>query len=95
MPVRGSTAWQHAILNKKVINHDSGDGRKIICAWDTCTNDGYECNKVRTKTHADGYEERYMDYVFCCERHKMYWVDQAMHPGNNNNLPPGYRRTIL
>jgi hypothetical protein len=95
MPVRGTTAWQHGIIQKKVINHDSGTGRHIICAWDTCTNDGVEMHKVRTNTGAPGEQKRYMDYVFCSERHKMYWVEQARNPGSNNNLPPGYRRTIL
>lgn len=93
MTVRGTTAHNHAIIAKKVINHDSGTGRHIICSWDTCENDGFELYKVRVNTAADGYEARYMHYVFCCERHKQYWLNNC-RPGNNNNLPPGYRLSI-
>jgi hypothetical protein len=79
MPVRGTT---HAIIQKKIINNDSGDGRKIICAWDTCTNDGYELYKTRVNTAAAGYGAHYVQYVFCCERHKQYWVNSTISYGN-------------
>lgn len=39
-------------------------------------------------------DERYMNYVFCSERHKMYWLN-TLHPGSNNCLPPGWRLSIL
>lgn len=99
MPVRDSSEWRHGIVQKKVINHDSGDGRKIICAWDTCENDGYEMYHIRVRTHdetyakADPRNERFMHYVFCSERHKQYWL-AAIRPGNNNNLPPGLRHVL-
>jgi hypothetical protein len=97
MPVRGSSQWTHAIHEKKVINHDQG-GTYVMCAWDTCENPGFECHKVRTKQHAEGYaetDERYMNYVFCSERHKQYWLFNAQRPGKGNNLPPGMKLGIL
>jgi hypothetical protein len=97
MPVRGTTRWQHAITQKKIINHDSGDGRHIMCAWDTCERDAFETYKVRVKTHADGRggaDIRYMNYTFCSERHKQYWLAN-IRPGSNNCLPPGFKLSIL
>jgi hypothetical protein len=93
MPVRGTTEWRHARVGKKIINHDSGDGRKVICAWDTCERPGLSIYEVRVHQHADAYkntDERYMHYPFCSENHKQYWL-ASLIPGNNNNLPPGYR----
>jgi hypothetical protein len=88
--VRGTTRWAHGIVSKKIINMDSGDGRHVLCSWDTCEDDGYELYKVRVNTGAEGYETRYMNYVFCSERHKQYWLANCT-PGSNNNLPPGFR----
>ncbi len=93
MTVRGTTAWNHARLMRKIINHDSGTGRHIICSWDTCENDGFELYKVRVNTAQEGYEKRYMHYVFCSERHKQYWLENV-RPGSNNNLPPGLRHSL-
>ena len=93
MPVRGTSAWRHAIIQRKIINHDRG-GTYVMCAWDDCENDGFQNFSVREHTHAEGYEERYMNYVFCSERHKQYWLN-SIRPGMNNNLPPGYKRSIL
>lgn len=93
MPVRDTTAWRHAITEKKVINHDRG-GTHVMCAWDTCEKDSFENNKVRVNTAADGAEPRYMNYTFCSERHKQYWLAN-IRPGSNNNLPPGFKRSIL
>jgi hypothetical protein len=76
MPVRGTT---HAIHNKVIINHDRG-GTHVMCGWDTCTNDGYESNKVRVNEAAPGYDPKYISYVFCTERHRNYFVDQ-LKPG--------------
>jgi hypothetical protein len=87
MPVRDSSEWRHAILSKKVINMDRG-GTHVMCAWDTCERDAYENYKVRTNTAGPGYEPRYMNYTFCCETHKQFWLANV-RPGSNNNLPPG------
>jgi hypothetical protein len=93
VPTRDTTRWRHAVLNRKVINRDRG-GTHVMCAWDTCEKDGYENNKVRVNTAAKGQEARYMNYVFCSERHKQYWLNNC-RPGSRNNLPPGYRQSIL
>lgn len=90
---RDTSAWKHAIIQRKVINHDTG-GTNVMCAWDTCEKDGYELYKVRTNDAAPGYEPKYYSYIFCCERHKMYWLNNT-RPGSNNNLPSGYKRSIL
>lgn len=85
MPIRGTT---HAIIQKKVINRDHDDGKKVMCAWDTCTNDGYEINKVRANDAADGQPPKYIQYVFCCERHRQYWINSTVKYGY---LPSGSR----
>ena len=90
MTVRGTTAHRHAVIQKKIINLDSGDGRHILCSWDTCELDGYELYKVRVNDSKDPSHPRYMNYVFCSERHKQYWLANCT-PGSNNNLPPGFR----
>jgi len=79
MPVRGTT---HAIVQKKVINLDHGGNRKIACAWDECDNDGYELYKARVNQAAPGFPASYIQYVFCCERHKQYWVNSTRSYGN-------------
>jgi hypothetical protein len=93
MPVRDTTAWKHAITDKKIINHDRG-GTHVMCAWDTCEKDAFENNKVRVNTAKPGYPPRYMNYGFCSERHRQYWLANV-RPGSNNNLPPGFKRSIL
>lgn len=82
MPVRDSTAWRHAIIEKKVINRDDGGWgtvtssgtHYVMCAWDTCTKDGLEMFKIR-KHLGKLPGERTMNYVFCSERHKQFWID--------------------
>lgn len=93
MPIRGTSAWRHAIIQKKVINHDRG-GTYVICAWDTCEKTGYENNKVVVHEGKSGQEAKDITYVFCTERHKYYWL-ASIRPGNNNNLPAGRRSGIL
>lgn len=89
---RGTTRWQHAKLNKVVINLDHGGDKHVYCAWDTCDKDGYEANKVVVNEAAPGRPPVYITYVFCTERHKMYWVNSTK---SCNNLPPGYKRAII
>lgn len=94
MPVRDTTAWRHAIINRKVINMDHDGTKHVMCAWDTCEKDGIENIHVRVKTHADGAEERFMHYVFCSEGHKDYWLEN-IRPGSGNNHSPGMRISVL
>jgi len=87
--VRGTTRWQHAIIQKKIINHDSGTGRHILCAWLDCEKEAYELHKVVTRTGQNGYDAT-MSYVFCSEKCKQYWLHDSRGHGGNN-LPSGYR----
>lgn len=87
MPVRDSTAWRHAILSKKVINLDHAGDRYVMCAWDTCEKDGYENNKVVVHENAPGYRDKTISYVFCSEKHRNYFIDQA------RGMLPGYLRS--
>lgn len=91
MPVRDSTEWRHAIIEKKVINFDHGGDRHVVCAWDTCERDGVETHKVVEQT-AKLRGERSVTFVFCTERHKMYWLNSTR---DLNNLPPGFKRSIM
>jgi hypothetical protein len=87
MPVRGTTAWQHAITMKKVINRDEGgDGRVtssgthyVMCAYGACEKDAFDLYKVRVATHEKGYEERWMNYVFCSQSCKEQWLKEWRH----------------
>lgn len=92
MPVRGSTRWQHAKVSKVVINLDHAGDRHVYCAWDDCERDGYEINKVVVNDAAPGYPPRYMRFVFCTERHKMFWVNSHIRYGY---LPNGVRSGIV
>lgn len=102
MPVRDSTQWRHARIQKKIINLDNGgDGRVteggthyVLCAWLDCTNDAFELFKVRIRETKEGHEPRYINYAFCSERCKQYWLHDSRGQGGNN-LPAGYRRSIL
>lgn len=91
MPVRDSTAWKHAITQKKVINHDRG-GTFVLCAWDTCEKSGYECYKAVERISAVGHPLQTLTYVFCTERHKQYFIHSTIRA---NDLPPGYKRAIV
>jgi hypothetical protein len=75
MPVRDSTEWRHAIIQKKVFNFDAWDPRAIICAWSDCEKPGYEMHKVVSHQGVQR-GERTMNYVFCSDAHKRYWVDE-------------------
>lgn len=81
---------EHALIHKPVINLDHGGARHITCAWDDCEKDGYEINKIVVNEGADGYEPHLVTYVFCTERHKVYWAHS--HRGYGM-LPPGHKRS--
>jgi hypothetical protein len=97
MPVRGTTAWQHAIIQKKIINNDRG-GTYVMCAWLDCENDACSVFQVRERTHANAYEStdaRYVIYAFCSEKCKQYWLEATFNPGSHQNLPKGFKGSIL
>lgn len=88
MPVRDSSEWRHAIIQKKAINLDhgmnGGPTKYVMCAWDTCEKDGYEMYKVIQETGAvyRGAPPRPLSYVFCSERHRQYFLNDRRSYGN-------------
>lgn len=92
MPVRDSSQWRHAIVHKKIINHDRG-GTYVLCAWDTCEKPGYEMYKCVEHDSTPGYgEDKTLTYVFCSERHRQYFIHSVIRA---NDLPPGFKRSII
>lgn len=89
--MRDTTRWRHDIIQKKVINHDRG-GTYVMCAWDTCEKDGLEMHKCVERDNTPGYESRTISYVFCSERHRQYFIHSTVRA---NDLPPGYKRSIV
>jgi hypothetical protein len=91
--------WEHAKIGKRVINLDHGGDRRVMCAWDVCEKEGYELYKVVVHDHADripcdSLMAKHISYVFCCERHKAYWVGASNRARGGplyGNLPSGYR----
>lgn len=91
MPVRGTTAHHHAIIQKKIINRDEGgDGHVtssgthyVMCAWSYCENDAFELFKVRVNNARPGQEERVMNYAFCSEKCKQYWLEELRRARHN------------
>lgn len=81
----------HAIIHKKVINLDHDGDRKILCAWDECDKHGYELHKVRVNYGTPG-NPHILNYVFCTERHKGYFIHSHRKYGN---LPPGQRLSCI
>jgi hypothetical protein len=86
------TAWQHAIVHKKVLSRDSE--RWLICCWDTCDNDGYELYKAIFHDHPKGMNcnsplATHLNYVFCCENHRLFFGKS--HLGDYGNLDPRMR----
>jgi hypothetical protein len=82
--------WNHAIVEKKVINLDHGGSRHVMCAWDICENDGVELHKTRVN-YGTTAQPQVVNHVFCCENHKQYWINSTKQYGQ---LPPGYRRSF-
>lgn len=85
------TMREHAIIAKKVINHDLG-GTHVMCGWEDCERDGVELHKVRINYGKPGYPDQIVNHVFCSDRHKMYFVHSHRSYGN---LPPGYRMSTI
>jgi hypothetical protein len=105
MPVRGTTAHSHAIIQKKAINMDhaanGGTVKFVMCAWDDCERDGYEMYKIVVETGnvKDGHPSRPLTYIHCSERHRQYQMQsmrqaEAAKHGEflaHGDLPPGYK----
>ncbi len=73
---------------------DPADDARLMCCWTECEKDGYELYKAREYlgTNPNTGSPMYTWYVFCCERHKMYWVNSVR---DLNNLPPGYKLAVI
>jgi len=70
----------------------------IHCGWDDCEKHGFEMYKVKIHTEKPGYPERIVNFVFCTERHRQYFIQSynqgqaGMHPDYmHGKLPPGFR----
>jgi hypothetical protein len=73
---------QHAIVAKRIINHDAG-GRAIVCCWDDCTRPATDLYKTVQHEHVRGVRcadvdagaaaGRHITFAFCTYRHKAYW----------------------
>jgi hypothetical protein len=93
MPVRDSTEWRHAIINRKVINMDHDGDKHVMCAWDVCENDGLENIQVRIN-YGTAANPHIVKHVFCSEGHKDYFTRSHV-PGQYGMHSAGNRRTIL
>lgn len=71
-------------IYRKVLSHDSGQW--ILCAWDECERQGYELYKARVNER-----QHIIQYIFCSERHKMYWVNSHIKFGK---VPDGYAHLV-
>lgn len=76
-------------VHKKVISHDTGNA--LLCCYRDCEDYGYELYKVRINYGAPGYPH-IVQYVFCSETHKMYFVraGSQINPDSNNRYNDGY-----
>lgn len=73
---------------------DPVDDARLMCCWTECERDGYDLYKAREYLGINPVTGApiYTWYVFCSERHKMYWVN-SVH--DLNNLPPGYKLAVI
>lgn len=86
--------WQHGINDKVAINLDHGGSKHVMCAWDTCENDGYETNKV-VINYGTAAQPKNVVHLFCCERHRQYFIHGSREKAAYGQLPPGYRRSTV
>lgn len=66
------------------------DDDYLLCCWDDCYEHGVELHKTRLYLGDDPRHGGpiYTWYVFCSERHKMYWVNA---PRGLYKLPAGFK----
>lgn len=86
------TSFRGKVSDRYVIDHQ--DDARLLCCWTECEKYGYDSHKAReylgTDPHTGG--PIYTWYVFCSERHKMFWVHSVK---DLNNLPPGYKLAVI
>jgi hypothetical protein len=86
--------WEHARIEKQVLSLDGENW--LTCCWFECEDKGYELHQAVTHDHARGLPcdhqlSKHIRYVFCSDRHKMYWVNSHRSMGN---LPAGERQRV-
>lgn len=88
------TSYAGKRVERRVLDRENAerlDDHHLLCCWDTCDRYGLEIFKVRVKYGTPGVPYDTW-YVFCSERHKMYWVNSTR---DLYNLPPGYKRAVV
>lgn len=74
---------QHAIIAKRIINHDAG-GRPIVCCWDDCDHRAVSLYEIRQHEHPRGADcsdvdaglypgARHYFFAFCSHTCMRYW----------------------
>lgn len=79
MPLRGTTHARH--MKRVLIRESAQEGQRILCAWDDCDRPGYDNYRVRVRELKKSVGEGYINYVFCCENHKRYFVNSHRRYG--------------
>jgi hypothetical protein len=88
--VRGTTHARH--MRRVIIREGAEEGRPVDCGWDDCTNRGFNNHRVQINEAKPGFPPKYINYVFCCDRHRQYFLNS--HRGYGM-LPTGSRGGIL
>ncbi len=78
----------HAIITKRVINHDAG-GRPVVCCWDDCDRRATSLYEIRQHEHlrhvscsdvdAGVAAGRHIHFAFCSARCMAYWRNSTGH----------------
>lgn len=92
----------HAIVAKRIINHDAG-GRPIVCCWDDCERKATSLYEIRQHEHLRGVTcsdvdagiaaGRHIHFAFCSAACQDYWFnatgEQALVSLENTGLAYG------
>lgn len=72
-------------VKRAIIGDDQSPntGRPVPCFWDDCARDGVGLHMARERNETGGW----LIYLFCSERHKLYWANSHISLGN---LARGY-----
>ena len=75
-------SYQHAIVTKRIINHDAG-GRPIVCCWHDCERRATSLYEIRQHEHLNNVRcsdvdaglaaGRHIHFAFCSHRCMAYW----------------------
>jgi len=83
-----TTSRAHAILQRKIINHDKG-GTWIPCCWEDCDRPGYAlythvycehdpregCEHADRRLLPQAGRPAHLKFAFCSQRHMSYYVN--------------------